>query len=221
MALPEKRTCGTMEEHRRLSQVDRVYRQNRLKIEEFSLSYVWRFARSRTNLPRVTIPIVVHVVYRNENENISLEQIQSQIDSLNLIFARLMKILHNSHHSFSQLLPMLGLIFDSQCATLTVAQPMVSPVLTLRLMNFTRSRMKLNIARRGGHDAWSRDKYLNVWVASNITWASTTKLLGYAQFPGGPANTDGVVIDTYAFGTIGTVEIPFNYYDAATGWPGL
>jgi hypothetical protein len=35
-------------------------------------------------------------------------------------------------------------------------------------------------------------------------------LLGYAQFPGGPAATDGVVINTLAFGTTGTAQAPFN-----------
>ena len=31
----------------------------------------------------ITIPVVVHVVYYNSNENISTAQIQSQIDVLN------------------------------------------------------------------------------------------------------------------------------------------
>ncbi|KAL7914424.1 hypothetical protein GGI35DRAFT_476241 [Trichoderma velutinum] len=35
-------------------------------------------------------------------------------------------------------------------------------------------------------------------------------LLGYAQFPGGPPETDGVVIDHTAFGTMGTARAPFN-----------
>ncbi|PTB47373.1 hypothetical protein M431DRAFT_488615 [Trichoderma harzianum CBS 226.95] len=35
-------------------------------------------------------------------------------------------------------------------------------------------------------------------------------LLGYAQFPGGPPETDGVVIDHTAFGTMGTARALFN-----------
>ena len=38
----------------------------------------------------------------------------------------------------------------------------------------------------------------------------TGGLLGYAQFPGGPAATDGVVINYRAFGTNGTAKAPFN-----------
>jgi hypothetical protein len=41
-------------------------------------------------------------------------------------------------------------------------------------------------------------------------------LLGYAQFPGGPQATDGVVINYLAFGTIGTAQAPFNKGRTAT-----
>ena len=41
----------------------------------------------------------------------------------------------------------------------------------------------------GGSDPWPADRYLNIWVCT-----LADELLGYAQFPGGPAATDGVVI---------------------------
>ena len=37
----------------------------------------------------ITIPVVVHVVYANSTQNITLAQIQTQIDVLNADFARL------------------------------------------------------------------------------------------------------------------------------------
>src|SRR3712207_7728466 len=47
------------------------------------------------------------------------------------------------------------------------------------------------------------------WTAPALTspWGP---LLGYAQFPGGPAATDGVVILHSAFGTTGTATPPFH-----------
>jgi hypothetical protein len=57
----------------------------------------------------------------------------------------------------------------------------------------------------GGVDPWPTDRYLNIWVC-----ALGDGLLGYAQFPGGPASTDGVVILNTAFGTKGTASAPFN-----------
>ena len=41
-------------------------------------------------------------------------------------------------------------------------------------------------------------------------------MLGYAQFPGGPAETDGVVILHSAFGTTGTAAAPFDKGRSAT-----
>jgi hypothetical protein len=65
-------------------------------------------------------------------------------------------------------------------------------------------------AATGGADAWLADRYLNIWVCH------LADLLGYAQFPEGPAETDGVVINYRAFGTSGTAEAPFNLGRTAT-----
>jgi hypothetical protein len=57
----------------------------------------------------------------------------------------------------------------------------------------------------GGAAPWPSGRYLNIWVC-NLGGG----LLGYAQFPGGPARTDGVVILHSAFGTGGTAQAPFD-----------
>ncbi len=57
----------------------------------------------------------------------------------------------------------------------------------------------------GGIDPWPTDRYLNIWVCQ-----LGGGLLGYAQFPGGPADTDGVVILHSGFGTNGTAAAPFD-----------
>jgi hypothetical protein len=56
-----------------------------------------------------------------------------------------------------------------------------------------------------GKSAWPRDDYLNMWVCT-----IQGGLLGYAQFPGGPQSTDGVVINNTAFGSNGIARAPFN-----------
>ena len=53
-------------------------------------------------------------------------------------------------------------------------------------------------AATGGIAPFDPKTHLNFWVC-----ALTGGLLGYAQFPGGPAATDGVVINYQAFGTNG------------------
>jgi len=63
----------------------------------------------------------------------------------------------------------------------------------------------------GGANPWPSNRYLNIWVCT-----LAGGLLGYAQFPGGPAQTDGVVILNTAFGTNGTASPPFNLGRTAT-----
>lgn len=63
----------------------------------------------------------------------------------------------------------------------------------------------MKFSETGGADTWDTRRYLNMWVCG-----LGGGLLGYAQFPGGPAATDGVVINTTAFGRQGTAEPPFD-----------
>ncbi|MEZ4907790.1 MAG: GEVED domain-containing protein [Saprospiraceae bacterium] len=49
---------------------------------------------------------------------------------------------------------------------------------------------------------WDRDLYLNIWTL--VFNSSESGLLGYAQFPGGPTSTDGVVV-TYT--SVGSLDI--------------
>jgi hypothetical protein len=69
--------------------------------------------------------------------------------------------------------------------------------------------MKKN--NRGGINPTSPTTKLNLWVC-NLGGG----ILGYAQFPGGSASTDGVVCDNNAFGRVGTAAAPFNKGRTAT-----
>jgi Pregnancy-associated plasma protein-A len=63
----------------------------------------------------------------------------------------------------------------------------------------------VKFAASGGHDVVTPDTHINLWIC-NIS----DGILGYAQFPGGPAATDGVVILYSAFGTKGTLLPQYN-----------
>ena len=62
----------------------------------------------------------------------------------------------------------------------------------------------------GGDNAWPAASYLNIWVGN-----LGSGLLGYAQFPGGAAATDGVVILYSAFGRVSPIS-SYNYGRTAT-----
>ena len=63
----------------------------------------------------------------------------------------------------------------------------------------------------GGIAPFDPKKHMNLWVCP-----LSGGLLGYAQFPGGPVATDGVVINYRAFGTTGSAKPPFNKGRTAT-----
>ena len=160
----------------------------------------------------ITIPVVIHVVYKNGNENISDAQIQSQLDVLNKDFTRTNTDAINTPADF---LPFASNAQINFC--LAQQTPNGNPtngIVRKQTINnlFTLLGDDIYYDSLGGSTAWNTNKYLNIWVAK-----TENGVLGWAQFPaGGNSNTDGVVIDFQHFGTIGTVIYPYNLGRTAT-----
>src|SRR5262245_41649737 len=83
-----RRTCGTMDEHRRLAYLYPEYRRRRRDIELERRQFVERYAAEGLRTGVVRIPVVVHVVWNTAAQNVSDAQIQSQIDAMNADFRR-------------------------------------------------------------------------------------------------------------------------------------
>jgi len=155
--------------------------------------------------------VVVHVVFNNAVENISDEQIVSQIDVLNRDF--------RMRNTDLGLVPLVfqPLIADAQVQfELATTDPAGNPTSGITRTQTTAISFsdddRVKSAATGGADPWAADRYLNVWICA----LNGAGLLGYAQFPGGAAATDGVVITYTAFGTTGTATAPFNLGRTAT-----
>jgi len=203
--------CGSMEAHMRLLESDPTMRKERAKIHaETSRMLQSGTASRRVKKTAVIIPVVVHVVYRTAAENISDAQISSQIDALNRDYSASNVDKVNAPAVWA------GLIQDTQIRfALATKDPKGKPT-----SGITRTKTKstsfsthdkMKHVSTGGADAWPSSKYLNLWVCT-----LGGGLLGYAQFPGGTAATDGVVILNTAFGTTGTAKAPFNLGRTAT-----
>jgi hypothetical protein len=206
---PTVRTCGTMAFHHFLAATDDVYRANRREIETFSAT-----ASAAPAVTLARIPVVVHVLYRMDAENISDEQVKSQIEVLNADFRKANADADRMPEPFAARAADARIEF-----ALAVRDPDGDPT-----GGITRTRTAVTSfegtidemdraikATAGGARAWPSDHYLNVWVCS-----LGGGLLGYAQFPGGPAQTDGVVILNTALGTLGTAAPPFDLGRTAT-----
>ncbi len=139
----------------------------------------------------ITIPVVVHVIYSNTNENISDAQIQSQIDVLNEDFRRTNSDADNkwSQAADTQIEFALATVDPNGNTTTGITRKSSSTTAW-----GTNDAMKRS--SQGGVDPWDSSEYLNMWVC-NIG----SGLLGYAQFPGGSAATDGVVMGPNYFGS--------------------
>ena len=210
LALPvfafAQRNCGTMEHYERAVQENPSYELNQIEIENFTNE----FLSHNSGLDRavVTIPVVVHVVYNTTAENISDAQILTQIDVLNKDFAKMNADAANTPSVFT------AANTDIQFCLATVdptgaATSGITRTSTTTTAFSTNDAMKNNAT--GGKSAWDASKYLNLWVCD-----ISGGILGYAQFPGGSAATDGVVIDYQYFGTIGTSTAPYNLGRTAT-----
>ena len=191
------RNCATMTVHRRL--LDRIpdYRVRRERLENLLLAR--KRARRGSRAGTTIIPVVVHVVYFNLVENISAEQVASQIDVLNKDFGKRNPDVESVPQAWREAVGDARIVFKladrdpSGAATSGIART------STRVAGFGDDDA-VKSAATGGADAWPADRYLNIWVCH------LADLLGYAQFPEGPAETDGVVIDYRAFGTSGTAE---------------
>jgi hypothetical protein len=204
---PRVRSCGTMDVHRRLLSTDTTYARRRDEIENQFLAYQDASA-ARTGVTR--IPVVVHAVSNTAAQNISDAQIASQIDVLNRDYRRTNADVGSTPAPFSPLATDARIEFF-----LADAAPDGGPTNGIERRQTTTASFGTDDAVKsqatGGINAWPADRYLNIWVCP-----LGGGLLGYAQFPGGPAATDGVVILHSAFGTTGTAAGPFDLGRTAT-----
>ncbi len=155
-----------------------------------------------------TIPVVVHVVYKNSMENISDIQIQSQLDVLNLDFRKMNSDVSEVPSIFANLAADAEIEF---CLATVDPDGNATAGITRTSTNvevFT-SNDDIKKDDEGGKSAWDTNRYLNIWIGA-IIGTSGDNLLGYATGPGAAAWRDGVVVRYDAFGTTGAAAFPFN-----------
>ncbi len=203
-------TCGSVEYMESLYKQDPDYRQRMQDMEKYVEKYTKEHSQKNGDLTVITIPVVVHVVWNTALQNISDDQILSQIDVLNRDFRRL------NADTTQTPAPWKPLGADCQIEfRMARRDPSGNPTLGITRTQTSITEFGLSNALKftsqGGHDAWDRDKYLNLW-SCNLG----SQLLGYATFPGGNASLDGVAIGYNYFGTVGTLSPPYNKGRTAT-----
>ncbi|WP_281322009.1 zinc metalloprotease [Flavobacterium aestivum] len=149
---------------------------------------------------KIVIPVVVNVLYRTAEENISATQIQSQIDVLNKDFTA-------KNSDFSS----IPAEFAGVAANIDITFELAGIVRKSTTKTSWGTRDAMKSSKKGGIDPTTPTKTLNIW-ACKIGGG----ILGYAQFPGGSLATDGVVIDSKYFGLSASNSYPYNLGRTAT-----
>ncbi|HRD58718.1 MAG TPA: M43 family zinc metalloprotease [Ferruginibacter sp.] len=169
------------------------------QIEDFTSQYIANRGRNTTEAVK-TIPVVFHIIYNTAAQNISDARILGQLDVLNKDFAKLNADIGLVPSVFAPLTANTEIQFclAQRDPTGLATTGIIRKSTTVTQFVYPTNNMKFTAT--GGSDAWPRDQYLNIWVCQ-----MSGGILGFAQFPGGAANTDGVVLLT---GSVGSVSSP-------------
>lgn len=196
------RICASMEVLEAQLQSDPKMRQRMESIESHTREVI---ASGRLNSRlQIEIPVVVNVIYRTTAENISAQQIQSQIAVLNEDFNRTNKDVSK-----------VPKLFSAKVADIDVHFVLLRVNRKYSGKTGWTINDQMKSSSYGGINPTNPSEYLNIWVVNRLTSGGMT-VLGYAQFPGGNRATDGVVIGHNYFGRVGRVSAPFNKGRTAT-----
>jgi hypothetical protein len=186
--------CWTMEYMEELMQKDPTLVQTLENNEHIIQDYINSNPEYLSAATITVIPVVVHVIWNTAQQNISDAMINSQIDVLNEDFRRLNADTVNTPNEFRPVAADTKFEFR-----LADRDPNGDPHTGINRVftNVTSWNPSTQNAQLKALSYWPSQNYLNVWVA-NLSGG----ILGYAQFPGGPAATDGVVILWSALGVL-------------------
>lgn len=156
------------------------------------------------------IPVVFHVVWKTAAQNIPDSCLQDQLDVLNEDYNAANADIVNVPAAWQPIIGNMNVQF-----VLATTDPNGNPTTGIERRQTTVTSWTGNnnvcYYSMGGLDAWPDTTYLNIWIC-NISGG----VLGYAQLPGGPAATDGVLLHYSVTGRGSYAMAPFNLGRAGT-----
>lgn len=194
--------CGTMDVLERQIQQDPSI-LNRMEYQERLVNeFIHNGGQQRSNVI-TTIPVVFHIIHLigqpiGVGENIPDSRIFAQINQLNDDFRKLNADAGDIWSAFQNLQADAEIEF-------CLAERDPSGHSTNGINRYSAYKNSWSITEIENQikpsTIWNRDQYLNIWVVN----FSDRRLLGYAQFPGLPASTDGIVL---RYTTLGSLSSP-------------
>lgn len=205
-----QRNCGTMQHHEYLKQTRPNYEadlnQYNEQINQYLADRAAGLSIGKSAVTTITVPVVVHVVYRTATENISNAQASSQVTVLNNDFAKL------NADAIKVTQPTFSTVASGAQIRFCLAQrdPSGNPTTGVVHYSTTVTSFGTNDAVKssatGGANPWDVTKYVNIWVCN-----LGNTLLGYGEFPTASlSNTWGLVLHYKYTGSGGSAVSPYN-----------
>ncbi len=207
--IPSQRTCGTNAKMQELINANPSFALHHQETMQYIRNYANNIPSNTVNTV-ITIPVVVHVLYKNSTQNISDAQVLSQIAILNQDYTK-------TNTDFSTVVPAAFQPYAANCelafcmatrkpdgsTTTGIERKLVSSSFVFEDSYYTSA----------GLTAWDPTKYLNIWVGR----FTDNTLLGFAYLPSSAgASYDGLCIGDQFYGNTGTATAPFNKGRTAT-----
>ena len=210
LSLSAQEKCGTEVITKYRSEIYPEYRIARTNVNNQTKKWITRNPNYSAKTI-ITIPVVVHVVWKTNTQNISDTQIQSQIDVLNKDYRRTNIDIINTPSVWQSVAADCEIEF-----CLANTDPNGQPTTGIERIQTSHGQFgmdnDIHTSSLGGADDWPNEDYLNIWVCDLVSG-----LLGYATPPSSwIGDGDGLVIGHNYFGTTGTVQPPYNKGRTAT-----
>ncbi len=196
----QQRFCGTQFYYEQRQESNSVVTLSREDIKKKLADFKAGKKNSTASTALSIIPVVVHVIYNTPEQDISDEQIISQIDALNEDFS-----------ATNANIPQIPGVWKSLIANLNIQFAFArrdenGNETTGITRTFTNNNPfsigdQMKYDSTGGHSAWKTSDYFNIWVCNILSGSSI--VLGFATYPLGDTLIDGVVINYKSFGRTG------------------
>lgn len=184
------------------------------QLEKFTENWIKNPNLQAISRGKLQIPVVVHIVYQTEEENISDEQVWSQMDALNKDFNRENDNLDKVPSVFQSRIAEVGFEF---CLASIDPNGMptngITRTSTSSELEYFPAANWIYYTVTGGKDAWNTAEYLNIWV----TKTKEGNAIGFGSRPfQNPEKEDGIIVAAQYFGTIEKANPPFHLGKTAT-----
>lgn len=194
--------CSSHAKYEKQLATDLLFKQNTEQLELETKNHVPSSLNAKqSSSASYIIPVVFHVIHTGGSGNISDAQINDQINILNKEFNRLQADTALTPLAFKPLAAPFSVEFR-----LATKDPNGNCTNGINRIYSTLSDCSFEEDDVKALSYWPSNQYLNIWIVQVMHYSSSYDCVGggYATFPGGPANLDGINIRGDLISNIGT-----------------